>query len=112
LTATVPSAVCGDKLSNDPNIPPGAPAVLPEPRPTPGRKITCAYCECVLADDGGVLRTSERVKALNKQEERIETLKSEIERLERDLTAARDQVSTLTAQIQAASRPDDSDPWR
>lgn len=99
----------------DPNIPPsGAPAaVIEQPSQPSNRKITCGYCECVLALDGGVLRTSERVKALNAQEDRIEKLKLQLAQLETDLTAARAEVATAQAQLAAITRPSEApDPWR
>lgn len=98
----------------DPNIPPsGAPAaVIEQPQPS-NRKITCGYCECVIASDGGVLRTSERVKALNAQEDRIEKLKLQLAQLETDLGTARAELATAQAALQAATRPAETiDPWR
>jgi len=83
-------------MSTETLLPTSTPTPTPEPtRSTAARKITCGYCDCVLADDGGVLRSSERVKALNKQEETIEKLRS-------DLTKAQDALTTVQAELTSA----------
>jgi len=88
---------------------PGAGAEGAPPLASPSRavRITCGYCDCQLAADGGVLRTSDRVKALNKQEERIDALKADLARLEGELVTARGELTTLKASLQPASAGDD-----
>lgn len=78
---------------------------------TSNRKITCGYCDCILAADGGVLRVSDRVKVLNRQEEKIEALKAEGARLESELNTVRGELATATAALQAKQKASDGDDW-
>lgn len=87
-----------------PNTPPApAPAAAVER----SHNVTCGYCECRLAADGGVLRISERVKALNKQEERIEQLRSDVTKLQADLDAANTALAEARAALAGRQRADD-----
>lgn len=90
---------------------PGAAAVAAAAavEPAPARHVKCAYCECVLAADGGVIRTSERVRALNKQEDRIEQLRIDLAKVEGDLTTARAELAT--AQATLAGRKAQTEDW-
>lgn len=64
----------------DPNAPPAQvetpPAVVPAAR---RGGIECAFCECQIAPDGGVIKTSERARALAKAEDTIAALKSQLD---------------------------------
>ncbi len=74
-----------DLLPPDPNA---ARRQLQADREDRPRSIVCSYCECTVARDGGVIRTSDRAKALNRQEDRIDALLTENTRLTTELTAA------------------------
>jgi len=69
------------------------------------RSITCGYCECVVARDGGVIRTSDRAKDLNRQEDRIDALKRQVAKLETELSEA---IGKL-AVVEAATRASDEE---
>lgn len=89
-------------------------ALLPNSTPvvvttdtTPARrttKLTCGYCDCVLAEDGGVLRISDRVKQLNRQEETIENMRADVTRLQSELATATAELTAAREAIAAAQR--------
>lgn len=81
-------------------------AVVETPAPASRTaKITCGYCDCTLAADGGVLRVSERSKDLNRQDEKLENLRAKIAQLETELSTAHAEKATAQgrcAELEAA----------
>jgi hypothetical protein len=63
---------------NDPLNPKPEPS---EPDPPRGRRarIVCDFCECELASDGGVLKTSERAKTLERADKEITDLQGKLD---------------------------------
>jgi hypothetical protein len=60
----------------------GKPEPTPTPEPEPqGRKrrIVCDFCACELASDGGVLKTSERAKKLERADKEITDLQGRLD---------------------------------
>lgn len=74
-------------MPDDPIINPPKPE--PEPEPSRKRRIRCDFCECELASDGGVLRTSEKAKLLERAEREINDLQGRLETAQHDLEELR-----------------------
>jgi len=90
----------------EPQLLPSDPAPDDSPRRRPSSPpVTCAFCGCVIAADGGVLRTGDRAKSLVKLEDKIEGERARVESLERQLGEARARV----AELEAAASDDDDD---
>ena len=51
----------------------------PEPQPKRRQRIVCDFCGCELAADGGVLKTSERAKQLERADKEITDLQGKLE---------------------------------
>lgn len=97
-----------------PGNPPPAPAPAPAPAPVRPSRITCDYCQCSLAADGGVLVTSDRAKDLNRLEERIEVLTREISGHQatiQALTTERDEARSALAAIERERASKDRAPF-
>lgn len=75
-------------MPDDPVINPPRPDP-PEPEPSRKRRIRCDFCECELAADGGVLRTSEKAKQLERAEKEILDLQGRLETAQHDLEELR-----------------------
>lgn len=77
------------------------------------RRVVCGYCESTLAANGDVLRTSDRVKALNKLEEKIEKLEGQIAKLTSEVADRERERDEARAALAAKTRPaeDDDDEW-
>lgn len=90
----------------DPNLPGNDPPIvrqLDPPTRTPNL-IKCEFCECHLTPSGDCFRMSDRAKAINKQETRIEELteqlaevRAAITEAENELAEARSTIAKLTA---------------
>ena len=80
---------------------------------TEPRRVVCGYCESTLAANGDVLRTSDRVKALNKLEEKIEKLEGQIAKLTYEVADRERERDEARAALAAKTRPaeDDDDEW-
>lgn len=73
-------------MAEDDLLPPESVAVVvPPAAPRSQRNITCEFCECVLAPSGDYIRLSEKAKELRKLEEKIEDLKSQLEKKDREI---------------------------
>lgn len=60
----------------------------PEPVATQkGKSVVCGFCDCTVAPDGGVIRTSERQQKLLKLEQSLADAREEVDKLKRDLAA-------------------------
>lgn len=81
-----------------PGDPPSDPAgITPQSRP-----LVCEFCECTITRERGeVLRRSGRAKRYMEQEHAIESLREELERVQGDLTAARQALAEASAQLGA-----------
>lgn len=77
------------------------------------RRVVCGYCESTLAHNGDVLRTSDRVKALNRLEERIEKQDAQIAKLTEEVAARERERDEARAALAAKNRPaeDDDEEW-
>lgn len=98
-------------MPTDPNLPADPTEIPPPPPPKPRTLIQCEYCECSLTPAGDCFRMSERAKAINKQEQRIEELRDQLTQAQaalstaqNELTEARQQIARLTAPEPARSR--------
>jgi hypothetical protein len=73
----------------------------PEPPPSSRRSaIVCEFCECKLTASGDILKMSDRAKALRKQEDTIDGLTADVQRLTSELAAVtreRDELKAKTA---------------
>jgi hypothetical protein len=71
-------------MSNDPIIDP--PVVPPEPEKK-GRpvRVRCDFCECELGADGGVLKTSEKARKLERAEREINDLQGRLATAKQEL---------------------------
>lgn len=67
----------------------GSPKSEDEPTVKRGKRIMCDFCECELAADGGVLRTSEKAKKLEKAEKEINDLQGRLDTKTHELEALR-----------------------
>lgn len=88
-----------DVMPNPEGPPANAPVNEP-PAVPPARRggIECAFCECQIAPDGGVLKTSDRARALAKSADTIADLRATIA----DLKA---EIATLKAAHPAPPAP-------
>jgi hypothetical protein len=76
------------KMPDDPILNPPKDA-LPEPE-TKGRRpvrVRCDFCECELGADGGVLKTSEKARTLERAEREINDLQGRLETAKQELEA-------------------------
>lgn len=85
--------------------------VTPPPTPTPGRNVTCEFCECRLAADGSVLKVGAAAKEFRNSDDKIERLKNQIAKLEGDLQAATTENAELRAAAAARKADDDDDDY-
>jgi hypothetical protein len=80
-------------------------------------RVTCEFCKCGLAADGGVLKRSERAKALMDLEDDLAKTKKELvdvtrahAKLDEQLTAAKAELANRPA-VAHGRQGDDADPW-
>lgn len=67
--------------------------------PTPRAKnVTCGFCGCTLAADGGIVKTSEYQQKLLRSEDKLADANREVEKL-------LSQITELKSQIPAAPNP-------
>lgn len=68
---------------------------------------TCEFCECGLAADGAVLKTSERARKLARIDEKIEKLEGELAAAKAANTELQTQLTAAVAELQdlKQSRP-------
>lgn len=85
-------------MEPDDLLPPPAPAPAPVPAapPSSARRITCDFCGCQVAPDGGVLRTSDRARALRDLEDDLTAERAA-------LAASAAEVARLTEELRAAA---------
>lgn len=71
------------------------PVPVPESIP-PARRggIECGFCECQVAPDGGILRTSDRARKLAKADDLIGDLRETIKALEKELSEVKKKFQT------------------
>ena len=66
-------------MADDPLNPKPDPQPDPEPQPKRRSRIVCDFCGCELAADGGVLKTSERAKQLERADKEITDLQGRLD---------------------------------
>lgn len=74
-------------------------------KPARKQRICCDFCQCELGADGGVLKTSDKAKKLEKADAEISRLKKDIEDLQGRLDTAKQELESLKA-----PKPDTGDP--
>lgn len=87
----------------DPLIPAPADPSEPEPKPKRNARIRCDFCECELAGDGGVLKTSEKAKKLERADKEIADLQGRLD-------TANQKAEDLQGKLNAMEKPPEPSP--
>jgi hypothetical protein len=76
-------------MPDDPILNPPNPPTDPEPRGRRPIRVRCDFCECELGADGGVLKTSEKARTLERAEREINDLQGRLDTAKHDLEELR-----------------------
>ena len=94
-----PLHVCS-VLQQDPLLPPDPLPAPPDPiLPNRRAKIVCESCECELTPAGDALKISDKFRSFRTLGEKIDALKSELERAQTDLATAIRERDEARAQV-------------
>lgn len=77
-------------------VPESSPAPVAAEHPASTRRVRCEFCQCELAADGGVLKTSQRAREFRDVDDNLARALS-------DVQAARSEITRLTAELQTAN---------